>query len=177
MKSDCIIDDFRTLVGANLPEEWTIDLPTAAQWERMAKSGAPDDWFVFNYGDPPYSAEAMTNALNQSESWVANKKSSGTSCVGWWSPTTWGFYDVCGINYEWNLDWVPSSKLPDAVDPVGISKSGGSSDYRYRRCWTTSVANNGMTIPYLMPGMTGTYGPGTDKPSFRLCIHTHRLSK
>lgn len=177
VKSGCIIDDFRTLVGANLPEEWAIDLPTAAQWERMAKSGAPDDWFVFNYGDPPYSAAAMTNALNQSESWAAHYKSSGTSCVGWWSPTTWGFYDVCGLNYEWNLDWVPSSKLPDAVDPVGISKSGGGSDYRYRRSWTTSVAGKGMTIPYLMPGMTGTYGPENKNPSFRLCIHTHRLSK
>ena len=169
-----VIAAYRRLTVNTLPEEWTIDLPTSAQWERAAKANTPTNQYWSVGGKAEDSYETLTNYIEKIAVWQYSGVVTGETNrkrVGHLLPNGWGMYDFAGVAFEWALDW--KSHPESQVDPVGaVSQSGGNRTRRGAYINTKTTA-----IHWFTPVWIGQYGQATDVPGYRLCIHLKRIRK
>lgn len=83
-------------------------LPTAAEWERMARAGTLTRW---GCGDDPACLEGIARYGLEAED--------GPTAVGSLRPNAWGLYDTHGNIAEWCWDWYETLQEEAATDPIG----------------------------------------------------------
>jgi len=83
--------------------EWTVRLPTEAEWEYAARAGTSDEI----YG--PLDEIA----------WYGSNGARTTRRVGQKRPNAFGFYDMLGNVWQWCQDWFGPYTAESAVDPQG----------------------------------------------------------
>ncbi|MBT3637891.1 MAG: SUMF1/EgtB/PvdO family nonheme iron enzyme [Opitutae bacterium] len=95
--------------AGRLPEDWSYDLPTEAQWEYACRAGT---FTMFPWGKAIGSTHANYNGSGIGV----------TTEGGQYPPNAWGFHDMIGNVAEWCADFYePFTTLP-SVDPLGTSK-------------------------------------------------------
>lgn len=169
-----VIAAYRRLTANTLPREWTIDLPTSAQWERAAKADTPTNQYWSVGGKAEDSYETLTNYVAKIAVWKFGGVVTGTTerqRVGLLLPNGWGLYDFAGVAFEWALDW--KSHPESQTDPVGADSH--SSNMRTRR---GAYYDTGLDrIHWFTPIWIGQYGQSSTNPGYRLCIHLKRIRK
>lgn len=115
-----------------------FDLPTSAQWEYACKAGTVTVLYTdTNVVDAATLNPISRNTHNGGGTWPASGLNTGTAAVGTYLPNAWGFYDMIGNVYEWCLDRIDSSAVPEVlteIDPLGSAtatyraKRGGSAE-------------------------------------------------
>lgn len=117
---------FVRMIGAN----YTVRLPTEAEWERAARAGTPIAAYYF--GDEP--------SLLQDHAWYAANSGGQTHPVGLKRPNPWGLYDILGNVWEWTEDWYSE----DAYEKSGYKNPHGAAtgEVRVRRggSWRSNAA-------------------------------------
>lgn len=162
--TNSIVEAFRNLVKDTFSPDWSLDLPTAAQWEYAARADTPIDQIWSVGGLATDTDEAFTNCLNQIATWKGNTPTTNAN-VGRHAPNGWGLYDMIGLCCEWNLDWCTDSSPLSGTDPVGPVSGNG----RVRRSYTASTPTYWY---YLTPSFLYSIDPnGSSDYGYRLCIH------
>ena len=161
-----IVALYRSLTESTLPQEWTIDLPTTAQWARAARATTPDGQIWHVGGTASDSLSTLTNYANQVGYWAGNSQIRN---LGEKTPNGWGFYDFNGSAFEWGLDWY--GWFTSTTDPVGPASNANG--YR-ARCGAYQATTQ---LCWMVPGFIYTYGPDKANPGYRLCIHLKRIRK
>lgn len=166
-----VIAAYRKITKNTLPPDWTIDLPTSAQWARAARAKTPDGkvWDIRGkyFGDVDTSMTDMTNYANQVGYWKGGWGEEKRT-LGKLAPNGWGFYDFNGSAFEWALDWY--GWYGTTIDPVGPNSSSSGR----MRCGSYGA---GTHIEWMFPGFLYYYSPSTVTPGYRLCIHLKSLFK
>ena len=169
-----VIAAYRRLTANTLPEEWTIDLPTSAQWERAAKADTPTNQYWSVGGKATDSFATLTNYIEKIAVWQYNGVVTGDTNrkrVGHLLPNGWGMYDFAGLAFEWALDW---KSHPDSqTDPVGAYSQ--SDNVRTRR--GAYISTSADKIHWFTTVWIGQYNPTQTTPGYRLCIHLKRIRK
>lgn len=164
--ADSILGRMRRL--AKLPANWVLDLATGAQWERAAKAEQHNDWIFPNGG----TVDMTIDELWAVASVTATSLKQPGSTIGTLAPNAWGLYDMCGLNFEWCLDYYTNLQPQGGVDPVGNSVDDqGKKSRRYRRNYSSSAS----VVDSIAPAYFGQYPADNTTPSGRLCIHLHRI--
>lgn len=162
---DSVINAYRTLTKNAFPKEWVIDLPTAAQWERAGKATTPTNQYWVVGGTVDSTDVELTNFVNQVAVWSPNKSAPSSTKVGQLTPNGWGLYDIEGLCFEWNLDWMVSGvQYLSGVDPVGPTSA--SNNCRIRR----SSYASGKNLFWCTAAYINNYGQDNTNPGYRLCI-------
>ena len=159
---------------AKLPANWVIDLPTSAQWERAAKAEMPDDYIYPTGGTPANTDAELWDIVGVIATTGKNRPSSGGSYVGQRQPNAYGVYDMCGLCFEWNLDYYENAAPEGLVDPVGPTSN--NSNLRVRRNYTGGTTEDYRLDAYT-PMYYGYYASDNSMPSFRFCISLHRIGR
>jgi formylglycine-generating enzyme required for sulfatase activity len=124
-------------------------LPTEAEWEYAARSGAAE-YQIFHYGNSLSSTQANFNGNYPYEA-DEGPYLERASQVGSYEPNYFGLYDMHGNNvWEWCADWYDKDyyKKSPGRDPAGPSEGsdrvirGGSWDCFGQRC--RSAWRNGI---------------------------------
>lgn len=87
-------------------DQWTVRLPTEAEWEYAARAGTTGD----TYG--PLDEIA----------WYRANGSRTTHPVGRKLPNAFGLYDMLGNVWQWCQDWFGPYPSGPSTDPVGAAK-------------------------------------------------------
>ncbi len=91
-----------TRFANSIPNGYTFDLPTEAQWEYACRAGTTTS---LNSGkDITTAADAECPNLNE-VGWYAKNSDSTAHPVGQKKPNKWGIYDMHGNVEEWVRDW------------------------------------------------------------------------
>jgi formylglycine-generating enzyme required for sulfatase activity len=91
-----------------MPNKWSFNLPSEAQWEYACRA---DTTTVFHFGNeaeelPPYG-------------WFADNSDGGPKTIGTKKPNAWGIHDLHGNMGEWCFDWYGKAYPVDgSVDPI-----------------------------------------------------------
>jgi len=115
--------------SGELPADWSITLPTEAQWEYAARAGTTTRYY---WGDRDADADEYA--------WHDGNSNDMTHPVGQKKPNAWGLHDMSGNVWEWCADWCADwyvDKLAGGTDPRGPS----SASPRVERggCWRSTV--------------------------------------
>ena len=161
-----VIALYRSLTESTFPSDWTIDLPTSAQWARAARATTPDDQIWHVGGTASDSLSTLTNYANQVGNWVPNGQSKK---LGQHTPNGWGFYDFNGSAFEWGLDWY--GWFGSTTDPVGPATNTSG---RRARCGAYHATSY---LSWMVPGYIYYYQPSSATPGYRLCIHLKQIRK
>ena len=157
---------YRNFFAGKLPKEWTIDLPTLAQWERATKATTPDGQIWSVGGTVDSTMDEIKDYISQVAVNGVKSASANSSYVGQLKPNGWGFYDMCGLACHWVLDHFSSSAV-SGTDPLG-----GTSGNRTR----LSLPSDYKEPHMFLPGFKGQNG-FTSKNAYRLCIHLKKVRK
>lgn len=162
-----VVDCYKRLTANSFPVDWEIDLPTVSQWTRASRAEIEDGmiWEIGGqYGDP---LTEMTNMASKVGLWKINKNNYTSGALGQFPANSWGFYDLCGLAFEWGLDWY--GWVGGTTDCVG--KTENSKGYRSRLgCYA-----DGAHLCWMVPGFVYSYSSNTEKCGYRMCIHLNRL--
>ena len=93
--------------AGRLPEGWSYDLPTEAQWEYACRAGT-DTMFYWGSAIGPSNANFRVSGVGGQ-----------TTEVGKYPPNAWGFHDMSGNVNEWCSDWYAKFNSLAKVDPIG----------------------------------------------------------
>ena len=124
--------------SGHLPQNWSYDLPSEAQWEYACRAGTTTATAFgdrlsseqANFKGRPYNGAEPGPPLNRAAK------------VGSYKPNAWGLHDMHGNTFEWCRDWY-QRKLPGGTDPdlrfaktsATQSEHGGVSRVRRGGCW------------------------------------------
>lgn len=100
-----------------LPSEWSVQLPSEAQWEYACRAGASTP-FAFGPTLTPESAN-IKGAPPYGE--AATQPGLGRTCeVATFPTNAWGLFDMHGNVWEWTRDWFDPAFYKDGQrDPLG----------------------------------------------------------
>ncbi len=90
-----------TRFANSLPNGYTFDLPTEAQWEYACRAGTSTS---LNSGKNITTSDAECQNLNE-VGWYAKNSDDTAHPVGQKKPNKWGIYDMHGNVNEWCNDW------------------------------------------------------------------------
>lgn len=145
------VDDSSFLGRLQARTGLNFDLPMDAQWEYACRAGTMTRYY-------------WGAAMNGDYAWNPSNSSSVAHPVGGKQPNAWGFYDMCGNVWEWNLDWFGA--LAYGTDPKGSSSGssrvlrGGSwhitdswstSSYRHNRAPWYTIDDYGFRLSRTLP--------------------------
>jgi formylglycine-generating enzyme required for sulfatase activity len=167
------------LVRTRFGGMYRVDLPTEAQWEWAARCGASGVWYAtedFPGGGTKaelgaWGSEACTNLVSSIAVWQGNGNT--TTAVGGRLPNRFGLYDCSGMMAEWCLDQGNTSRLSDAVDPVGVAAATSDNAASRQRRGGPSYGTFGQDIT-----LVRRYYATADNTTFcgvRFCIHLNPL--
>ena len=109
------IDRLNEQQADNLPDGWTYDLPTEAEWEYAARAGTIT---AYSWGDTIDSTKANYN-------WDAGEfdgiDHNRAIEVGQYDPNPLGLYDMHGNVWEWTDSLMGPYPSGDIVDPNGAT--------------------------------------------------------
>ena len=154
-----------------------FDLPSEAQWEFAARSGAPhkhyNNWVALKAvtGGIDAPGRCTTTGATASDTGELGPDEGGTARVGSYAPSRWGFYDFHGNVAELCLDWyaVDILSLNGAVNANGPyladGVTTGSARSHHGSAWNVSGGNN------LRISLRNSASPksGYNTLGFRLC--------
>ena len=169
-----VVAVMRDIVRNSIPSGWTVDLPTAAQWENAARAGENGRLCYVEGSEFGATHSEMTNIVMNAGQWRPGEKL--VPQIVNYDPNPWGVYDTIGCVYEFVLDWrLPKGpcNTTDVIDPTGIGTpaEGSVRQVRGGRC----TADCGMIN--CLPGNSGQgYESSTDRAA-RLCIHLKPITK
>lgn len=157
----------RGKLAGKLPKDWTIDLPTLAQFEYASKATTPDGQIWSVGGTVANTKEELCAFAAQVAvgSFPGHAVVGGTAYVGQLKANGWGLYDTCGLVAQWTLNYYSGSVAAPATDPLG-----GTSGNRTR----IGYGSTGTELSRYLPTLRGQNGDNS-KNSYRLCIHTRRI--
>ena len=92
--------------AGRLPEGWSYDLPTEAQWEYACRAGT-DTIFYWGSAIGPSNANYQNTGIGE------------TSEVGKYPSNRWGFHDMLGNVSEFCQDWYEVFNSNALIDPMG----------------------------------------------------------
>ena len=156
----------RGKLAGKLPKDWTIDLPTLAQFEYASKATTPDGQIWSTGGTAANTIDELCAfAAEVAVGAFPGHRTGLNSNVGQLKANGWGLYDTCGLVAQWTLNYCSSSVPGPATDPLGIT-SGSRARIGY--------GSSGTELSRYLPTMKGQNGD-TSKNGYRLCIHTRRI--
>jgi formylglycine-generating enzyme required for sulfatase activity len=100
-----------------LPDGWTYNLPTEAQWEYACRAGTTT---MYSWGNNINSMRANYNWDGAHNTGSDFKQ---TRDIGQYTANPWGFFDMHGNVWEWVSDWKANYPGGALTDPKG-PKSG-----------------------------------------------------
>lgn len=124
--------------SGDLPSEWSIRLPTEAQWEYACRAGT-------------LTATSFGNSISSTQANFRGKPYLGgepgpslgmAAPIGRYPANPWGLHDLHGNTCEWCRDWF-HIKLPGGIDPdlhdaeatATKNRTGDRSRSRRGGCW------------------------------------------
>jgi len=128
-----------------LSKRWSYDLPSALQWEYMARAGSCDAFWFGNDNPPEYKT------LKQQDCVAGSRFQSGPQPVAQGTPNPWGLFDLYGNVSEFCGDPARWQKLKSAS--TGLNKNyrmitikgghwesdGAECRSSYHRVWNADV--------------------------------------
>ena len=100
--------------AGRLPEGYSYQLPTEAQWKFAARGGNKSRGYMYSGSDSLGSV-----------GWNGDNSGSKTHSVGQKQANELGLYDMSGNVYEWCYDWYGSYSSSSTTDPDGPSSASG----------------------------------------------------
>ena len=97
----------------SIRDEWTVDLPTEAEWEYACRAGTTSEWF---FGSQPSCLEDCA--------WYLPNSGGHTHTVASKRPNPWGIYDQYGNVAEWCLDEFRRYDDREISDPLVFNEGG-----------------------------------------------------